>query len=138
MSLAFSGDETVEVAYSLSRLVREGFGAHTAVLPEETSRALDAHRRPLSALRDAQAIVVLGDHPVVERAPVVDLWIRAARRHGAKVVTVGPTGQIATAPGAYDDVARKVADGGRGRSTVCALVWSRSHSDGRRARRSAR
>ena len=127
--VAFSGDETVEVAYSLSRLVREGFGAHTAVLPEETSRALDAHRRPLSALRDAQAIVVLGDHPVVERAPVVDLWIRAARRHGAKVVTVGPTGQIATAPGAYDEVAPKVAEAVEGLDGV-ALVWTGATATG--------
>ena len=127
--VAFSGDETVEVAYSLSRLVREGFGAHTAVLPEETSRALDAHRRPLSALRDAQAIVVLGDHPVVERAPVVDLWIRAARRLGAKVVTVGPTGQIATAPGAYDDVAHKVAEAVEGLDRV-ALVWTGATATG--------
>jgi NADH-quinone oxidoreductase subunit G len=121
--VAFSGDETVEVAYSLSRLVREGFGAHTAVLPEETSRALDAHRRPLSALRDAQAIVVLGDHAVVERAPVVDLWIRAARRHGARIVTVGPTGQISTAPGAYDGVASQIAEAVEGLDRI-ALVWT--------------
>src|SRR5437870_4291315 len=57
--LALSGSETVELAYSLSRLVREGFGAHTVVLPEETSPALGAFRRPLSAIRDAQAIVVV-------------------------------------------------------------------------------
>ncbi len=121
--LAFSGDETVEVAFALSKLVRAGLDAHTVVLPEETSRALDARRRPLSALRDAQAIVVAGDHPVVERAPVVDLWIRAARRHGAKVITVGPTGQIRTAPGAYGDVAAQIAAELEGIERV-ALVWS--------------
>ena len=32
-------------------------------------------------------MVVLGDEPVVERAPIVDLWIRAARRNGAEVLT---------------------------------------------------
>jgi NADH-quinone oxidoreductase subunit G len=121
--LAFSGDETVEVAYALSRLVREGFGAHTAILPEDTSSVPDDHRWPLSKLREAQAIVVVGDHPVVERAPVVDLWIRAARRHGAKVVTVGPTGQIAAAPGAYDDVASGVVEAVEGLDRV-ALIWT--------------
>jgi anaerobic selenocysteine-containing dehydrogenase len=30
--------------------------------------------------------VILGDDPVVERAPVVDLWIKAARRAGAEIV----------------------------------------------------
>jgi NADH-quinone oxidoreductase subunit G len=121
--LAFSGDETVEVAYALSKLVREGFGAHTAVLPEEPSRMLDVHRQPLSAIRDAQAVVVVGDQPVVERAPVVDLWIRAARRHGARVVTVGPTGQIPTAPGAYENVAPQIAEAIDGVDRV-ALIWT--------------
>jgi len=31
-------------------------------------------------------IVVLGDQPIVERAPVVDLWLRAARRQGAEIL----------------------------------------------------
>jgi NADH-quinone oxidoreductase subunit G len=30
--------------------------------------------------------VVLGDDPVVERAPIVDLWIRQARRNGARIL----------------------------------------------------
>ena len=41
-------------------------------------------RAPLSSIRDATAVVVLCDEPVVERAPVVDLWIKAARRNGAR------------------------------------------------------
>ena len=53
------------------------------MLPEEVPDALDAFRAPLSAIRDADAVVVLCDEPVVERAPVVDLWIKAARRNGA-------------------------------------------------------
>ena len=41
---------------------------------------------PLSAIRDADVIAVLGDVPVVERAPIVDLWIKEARRRGARVL----------------------------------------------------
>ena len=58
----------------------QGLGAHTAVLPEEVDDSLDAFRLPLSAIRDAELVVVVGDEPVVERAPIVDLWIKAARR----------------------------------------------------------
>src|SRR3954471_10580347 len=47
---ALSGSETVEQAYALGRLLREGLGAHAAVLPEETSFALDAFRLPLSLI----------------------------------------------------------------------------------------
>ena len=43
-------------------------------------------RVPLSAIRDADVVAVLGDAPVVERAPIVDLWIRDARRRGARVL----------------------------------------------------
>ena len=86
---ALSGSETVEQAYALGRLLRGGLGAHTAVLPEETSPALDAFRLPLSAIRDAELVVVLGDEPVAERAPVVELWIKAARRAGAEVHHTG-------------------------------------------------
>ena len=42
--LALSGDETVEIAYSLASLVRRGFGAHTVVLPEASSADLDPYR----------------------------------------------------------------------------------------------
>ncbi len=124
--LALSGSETVEIAYALSKLVRQGLGAHTAVLPEQTSSLLDAVRLPLSAIRDAEVVVVVGDQPVVDRAPIVDLWIRAARRRGAEIVTVGPTGQLQTAAG--DDtgaVDRLLAERRdlRERDRV-VLVWS--------------
>ncbi len=82
---ALSGSETVELAYGLAKLLRQGLGAHTAVLPEETRAALEAFTLPLSAIGAAQLIVVLGDDPVEERAPIVDLWIRHARRNGARV-----------------------------------------------------
>jgi NADH-quinone oxidoreductase subunit G len=83
---ALSGSETVEEAYALAKLLRQGLGSHSAVLPEETSDALDAYRLPLSAIADADVIAVLGDAPVVERAPIVDLWIKEARRRGARVL----------------------------------------------------
>src|ERR671926_148845 len=84
---ALSGSETVEQAYALAKLLRVGLGAHEAVLPEEVSDALDAFRLPLSAIAEADAVVVTGPDPVAERAPIVDLWIRAARRNGAAILT---------------------------------------------------
>jgi NADH-quinone oxidoreductase subunit G len=83
---ALSGSETVEQAYALAKLMRRGLGSHGAVLPEESSRALDGVRIPLSAIVDADVIAVLGDAPVVERAPIVELWIKQAKRNGARVL----------------------------------------------------
>jgi NADH-quinone oxidoreductase subunit G len=85
---ALSGSETVEQAYALAKLLRQGAGAHSAVLPEATSDALDAFRAPLSAIADAEIVVVVGDEQVADRAPIVDLWIKQARRNGAEVVRV--------------------------------------------------
>jgi NADH-quinone oxidoreductase subunit G len=84
---ALSGSETVEQAYALAKLLRVGLNSHTAVLPEEVSDALDGLRLPLSAIGSARTIAVLGDAPVVERAPIVALWIKYAQRNGARVVT---------------------------------------------------
>jgi NADH-quinone oxidoreductase subunit G len=84
---ALSGSETVEQAYALAKLLRRALNSHTAVLPEEVSDALDGLRLPLSAIGSARAIAVLGDAPVVERAPIVELWIKYAQRNGARVVT---------------------------------------------------
>src|SRR5256714_5702268 len=80
------GSETVAQAYPLGKVLRVGLGSHQAMLPEEISGGLDAYRIPLSAIRDADVVVVLGDVPVVERAPVVDLWIKSARRNGARIL----------------------------------------------------
>ena len=91
---ALSGTETIEQAYALGRLLRGGLGAHSAVLPESTSDALDAFRAPLSTIGEAELVVVVGDDPVVDRAPIVDLWIRRARRNGAQVITIGALGEI--------------------------------------------
>jgi len=91
---ALSGAETVEQAYALGKLLRQGLGADAAVLPESVPDTLDAFRAPLSALRDAKTIAVLADDPVVERAPVVDLWLKAARRAGATITHARPDGPV--------------------------------------------
>jgi NADH-quinone oxidoreductase subunit G len=83
---ALSGRETIEQAWALGKLLRVGLGAHAAVLPEQASDVADAFSLPLSAIRDAKLVVVVGDEPVAERAPIVDLWLRAARRKGAEIV----------------------------------------------------
>jgi NADH-quinone oxidoreductase subunit G len=127
---AFSGTETTELAYALGRLLRKGLDAHSAVLPEATSDALEAFRLPLSAIGEAEIVVVIGDDPVVERAPIVDLWIKEARRRGADTVVYSPTGTNQVAPGSGAEVCRELASP---RSTVGAkmraaeravLVWS--------------
>jgi NADH dehydrogenase/NADH:ubiquinone oxidoreductase subunit G len=88
---ALSGSESVEEAYGLAKLLRQGLGAHNAVLLEEPC---DAGGSPLSALRDAKTVAVLSDVPVVERAPIVDLWLKAARRAGATVTYGAPSGAV--------------------------------------------
>jgi NADH-quinone oxidoreductase subunit G len=84
--VAYSGSETIEQAYALARLVRDGTDSHEAILPEEISSALDAYRLPLSAIAEAEVVAVLGDVPLAESAPIADLWVKKARRNGAKVV----------------------------------------------------
>ena len=109
---ALSGSETVEQAYALGKLLREGAGAHSAVLAEATSSALDAFRAPLSAIGSAELVVVVGDEAVADRAPIVDLWIRLARRNGARVEQV-----------ADSSLAAGLEDALRG-SERAILVWS--------------
>ncbi len=122
--LALSGSETVEQAEALSRLVRQGLGSDAVVLPEQASPAIDAFRAPLSAIRDADLVVVIGDDPVEERAPVVGLWIKAARREGAEVITVGVSGSIAVPPGTSAEAVRsQLADRIRG-AKQAVLIWS--------------
>src|SRR6185369_8525334 len=97
--VAFSGTETVETASAIARLVKEGLGGGSALLPDAFHAALDRFRAPISAIRDADVCLVFGDEPVVERAPVLDLWLRAARRGGAEVITLNPAGSAALQPG---------------------------------------
>jgi len=127
---ALSGSETTEIAYALGRVLRGGLGAHAAVLPEATSDALEAFRLPLSAIAEAEVVVVVGDDPVVERAPIVDLWIKEAARRGAEVVTCAPSGDVPTAPAGASAFCTELADpanalGKRLRKAERAiLVWS--------------
>ena len=133
---ALSGSETLEQAYALARLLRGGLGAHAAVLPESTSDALDAFRLPLSALAEAELVVLVGDDDVAERAPVVDLWLKAARRNGAEITHYGPTGNVPTGPGGAAAALRALAEPGnelgaklRGAERAI-LVWSGSGGGG--------
>ena len=114
-----SGSETVEQAYALGKLLRVGLDSHQATLPEEISGALDAYRLPLSSIRDADVVVVLGDVPVVERAPVVDLWIRSARRNGARILDDANDPAVAEAERV---VLVWSGPGGRGGATVAKLA----------------
>jgi len=128
IAVALSGSETTEDAYALAKLVRKGLGAHTAMLPEEIGGGLDAFRAPLSAIRDAELIVVLGEDPIVERAPIVDLWLRKARRAGAEIVEIGPAGDVQIAPGTTARACRKLKSGELGdrlrASERAILIWS--------------
>ena len=110
---ALSGSETIEQAYALGKLLREGVGAHSAVLPEATSSALDAFRAPLSAIGNAELVVVIGEEAVVDRAPIVDLWIRHAHRNGARVELVGQSNELSS----------ELTEALR-RSEAAVLVWS--------------
>ena len=133
---ALSGSETLEQAYALARLLRGGLGAHAAVLPESTSDALDAFRLPLSSLAAAEIVVLVGDDDVADRAPVVDLWLKAARRNGAEIVHYGPTGTVPTGPGGAAAALRALSEPGnelgeRLRDSERAiLVWSGSGGGG--------
>jgi NADH-quinone oxidoreductase subunit G len=114
---ALSGSETVEMAYGLGKLLRQGVGAHTALLPEEVSDALDGYRTPLSSLANADVIVVLGDVPVEERAPIVDLWLKLARRNGARILHELDEDAVR---GAERAILIWSGHGGRGGATVAA------------------
>jgi NADH-quinone oxidoreductase subunit G len=110
---ALSGSETVEQAYALGKLLRQGLGAHSAVLPEATSSALDAFRAPLSAIGDAELVVVIGDDRVEDRAPIVELWIKLARRRGARVEHVAQSSKLGRA-----------LEGAVRESDRAVLIWS--------------
>ena len=83
-STALSGSETVEQAYALGKLLRQGLGAHAAVLPEAVSTRSTPSARRSRRSQTREVVVVVGDETVAERAPIVDLWMRKARRNGAE------------------------------------------------------
>jgi predicted molibdopterin-dependent oxidoreductase YjgC len=103
---ALSGGESVEEAYGLATLLRRGLDAHSAVLPEEP---LDAGGEPLSALRGSKTIAVLCDTPVIDRAPIVDLWLRSARRAGSQLLYTTPDGPVDALVTDDPEVAARVA-----------------------------
>jgi NADH-quinone oxidoreductase subunit G len=109
---ALSGSETLEHAYGLGKLLRQGVGAHSAVLAEATSDALDAFRAPLSTIGHAEHVVVIGDERVADRAPIVELWIRQATRKGAQVTVVAE-------PKLDEELEQQLASSDR-----AILIWS--------------
>ena len=117
--VALSGSETVEQAYALAKLLRQGLDAHNALFPEEISDALDSFDNPLSGIAEADLVVVLGDVPVVERGPIVDLWIKEARRRGARVLYELDEDAVS---GAKRAVLVWSGPGGHGGATVAALA----------------
>jgi NADH-quinone oxidoreductase subunit G len=139
--VAFSGSETVEQVTAIARLVREGLGGGSALLPDTFHAVLDRYRAPISAIRDADVCLVFGDEPVVERAPVLDIWLRAARRGGAEVITLNPAGSVPLAPGSAawaaaqlraESPAAELRDAKRsldGANRV-AIVWSEDDETG--------
>jgi NADH-quinone oxidoreductase subunit G len=133
---ALSGGETTELAYGLGRLLRRGLGAHSAVMAESTSSALDAFRAPLSTIGAAELVVIVGDDAVVDRAAIVDLWLKHAARQGAEIVSIGASGSVKTAPGG---AAETLATLSAGRSALAkrlrsaeraVLIWSGSGGGG--------
>ncbi len=128
--LALSGTETLELAYALAKIVRRGAGSDRVVLPEQTSDALDSFRVPIAALAEAEEIVVFEDCPVLDRAPLVELWLKQARRNGAQVTRIGPSGDIQRAHGEAVVACRELAEKGNalGQQLHAAerviLVWS--------------
>jgi NADH-quinone oxidoreductase subunit G len=139
--VVLSGSETLEQATAIARLVQEGLGSRTALLPESFHPALGRFRAPLSAIRDADVCLVVGDDPVVERAPIVDLWLRQARREGAEVITAHPAGSVPVAPGSAASVCaalsaanapKELRSAARSlkRAERVALVWSQDDATG--------
>ncbi|HEX2506574.1 MAG TPA: molybdopterin-dependent oxidoreductase, partial [Gaiellaceae bacterium] len=135
--VAYSGSETNETAQALAQIARAGLDAEaSAILPDDIDPALEAYRAPLSALRAAELVLVVGDDPVVERAPIVDLWLRAARREGVDVVYAMPDGDPKTGPGQAAAVCAspppELAER-LGAARRVGLVWSQDAPDGGRA-----
>jgi NADH-quinone oxidoreductase subunit G len=128
--LALSGTETLELAYALAKIVRQGAASDRVVLPEQSSDALDPFRVPISALAEAEEIVVFEDCPVLDRAPLIELWLKQARRSGARVTRIGPSGDIQRAHGEAALVCQELAEkrnalGKRLRAAERAiLLWS--------------
>ena len=121
----------MEQAFALGEAARAGLGAHSAVLPEETSPTRwTPSGAPLSSIRDAEVVVVIGDDPAVERAPSSTSGYAPHAARGAEVVTIGPDGDVPAEPGTGAATCRALATEGselgqRLRASERAvLIWS--------------
>jgi NADH-quinone oxidoreductase subunit G len=139
--VAFSGSETVEQAAAIARLVQDGLGSRMALLPDAFHPALDRFRAPLWAIGEAEVCLVVGDHPVVERAPLVDMWLRTARRNDAEIITVHSSGTVPVRPGSAAFICAELAGGdppkvlraaarSLKKAASVALVWSEDDPTG--------
>jgi anaerobic selenocysteine-containing dehydrogenase len=94
MAVVTGGDLTNEEAFGWSLVARE-LGGRTASSPTAAAGAwerLDPYAARLVDLEDADLVVVIGDAEPSDRAGIVDLRIRQARRNGAHLAVVGPGG----------------------------------------------
>jgi NADH-quinone oxidoreductase subunit G len=134
--LALSGTETLELAYSLAKVVRQGAGSDKVVLPEQSLDVLDPFRVPISALAEAEEIVIFEECPLLDRAPLVELWLKQARRAGARVTRIGPSSDVPRAPGeaalACQELAAKGSELGQQLRSAgrVVLLWSGRGSAG--------
>ncbi len=94
VAVVTNGDITNEAAFGWA-LVAEELDARTAASPIGYAGAwerLDPYAARLADLEDADLVVVVGDAEPLDRAGIVDLRIRQARRNGAHLAIVGPGG----------------------------------------------
>ena len=82
----------------------------TAMLPEEISRARSTRiAQPLSAIARRATCRRARRRPAAESAPIVDLWMHAGRRKGARVVIASSTRRPCRAPSAPSSSGRAPA-----------------------------
>jgi NADH-quinone oxidoreductase subunit G len=90
------GNLTNEEAYGWSLIARSvrAVTASSAIASDAAYETLDPYAARISDLETADLIVVIGDADAADRAGVVDLRIRKARRRGAQLVIIGCGGTI--------------------------------------------
>ncbi len=110
LAIVVGGSVTNEEAYAWSRIAQE-LGAVTATGPVAAAGAwerLGPYQARIADLDEADLVLVVGDAEVSDRAGVVELRVRQARRRGAHLAIVGPGGArlerdattfVATQPG---------------------------------------
>jgi NADH-quinone oxidoreductase subunit G len=94
VAIMVGGSTTNEEAFAWSRIAEE-LGARTASGPVAAHSAwerLAPYRARIADLDTADVVVVVGDAEVADRAGVVELRVRQARRRGAHLGVVGPGG----------------------------------------------